>query len=149
MAQQVADEDDRLPYAGAVTSPEALERLRRSPDAVLVDVRTYAEWRYVGHPDLSAIGRAVLFVSWQSFPDGARNPSFVEDVSDAVGEGDPEIFLLCRSGQRSHHAAVALTEAGYSRCWNISDGFEGPKDEAGHRGTVAGWRHHGLPWTQD
>ena len=58
------------------------------------------------------------------------------------------IYFLCRSGVRSKHAAIAMTEAGWARCFNIASGFEGPPDPAGHRGTVDGWKAQGLPWTQ-
>jgi hypothetical protein len=41
-----------------------------------------------------------------------------------------------------------MTQAGATHCYNISDGFEGPMDKAGHRGAVAGWKQSGLPWLQ-
>lgn len=135
-------------YAGDVTSAEAMEILEQDGGAVLVDVRTDAEWTFVGRPDLSILGRDAVFVSWQTFPGMAPNAGFVEAVRSAVADRDAPVLLMCRSGQRSRAAAIALTADGYTRALNISDGFEGPKDDAGHRGTVSGWRHAGLPWTQ-
>jgi len=38
--------------------------------------------------------------------------------------------------------------AGFPRAFNVADGFEGPVDQEGHRGTVAGWKADGLPWRQ-
>jgi hypothetical protein len=32
--------------------------------------------------------------------------------------------------------------------FNVLEGFEGPKDGEGHRGTLGGWRKAGLPWVQ-
>ena len=49
---------------------------------------------------------------------------------------------------RSLAAARLMGALGYERCFNVTDGFEGPPDGAGHRGTVAGWKASGLPWRQ-
>lgn len=137
-----------LGYAGVLSSSEAMDVLKRDARAVLIDVRTEPEWNFVGRPDLTDLGREPLLISWQTYPGMQPNGGFVEAVRAAVPETDRTLLLLCRSGQRSHHAAVALTAAGYQDCRNISDGFEGPKDDAGHRNTVSGWRANGLPWQQ-
>jgi hypothetical protein len=31
----------------------------------------------------------------------------------------------------------------------VLEGFEGQRNHAGRRGSIDGWRHHGLPWSQD
>ena len=135
-------------YAGDVDSRQALDILRDNPRAVLLDVRSAPEWEFVGRPDLSGLGREPVLVPWQTFPGMERNANFIPAVA-AEGIGtDQVVLLLCRSGQRSKHAAIALTEQGYQHCFNISDGFEGPKDSAGHRNTVSGWRANSLPWVQ-
>ena len=136
------------PYAGDVNSRQALDILRDNPRAVLLDVRSAPEWEFVGRPDLSGLGREPVLVSWQSFPGMECNPDFISAVEAEDIGADRVVLLLCRSGQRSKHAATALTERGYQHCFNISDGFEGPKDAAGHRNTVSGWRANGLPWVQ-
>jgi rhodanese-related sulfurtransferase len=135
-------------YAGDVTSVEAMEILKRDETAVLLDVRSDAEWTFVGRPDLSALGREPVMISWQTFPGMAPNGGFVLGVSRSVEDKTVPVLVLCRSGQRSRSAAIALTAAGFSDCRNISDGFEGPKDDNGHRNTVTGWRASGLPWQQ-
>jgi len=136
-----------MSYAGNVDSSDAYAALKADADAVLVDVRTSAEWSYVGVPDLSKIGKRVIPLEWQRFPDGALNRSFVEQLREAgVGEGAP-IYFLCRSGVRSAAAADVATAAGLGPAYNVSDGFEGPLDLEGHR-TVAGWKVAGLPWRQ-
>jgi rhodanese-related sulfurtransferase len=135
-------------YAGDVDSRQAADILRDNPRAVLVDVRSAPEWEFVGRPDLSGLGREPVLISWQTFPGMERNQGFVDDVAAAGVTPDQVVLLLCRSGQRSKNAAIALTERGYQHCFNISDGFEGPKDAAGHRNTVSGWRASGLPWAQ-
>jgi Rhodanese-related sulfurtransferase len=134
-------------YAGDIDPAESYAALEASTDAVLVDVRTAAEWSYVGLPDLSQIGKRVIPIEWQHFPDGTQNDNFLEQLRHAgVAEGVP-VYFLCRSGVRSVAAAKAATAAGLGPAYNVSDGFEGPLDHDGHR-TVAGWKAAGLPWRQ-
>jgi len=136
-----------MSYAGDVDAAHSYAALTATPDAVLVDVRTTAEWSYVGLPDLSQIGKRVSPIEWQRFPDGTRNDNFLEQLRLAgVGEGAP-IYFLCRSGVRSAAAATLATVAGFGPAYNVSDGFEGPLGPDGHR-TLAGWKAAGLPWRQ-
>lgn len=134
-------------YAGDITPTEAWELLTQDADAVLVDVRTDAEWRYVGVPDLRGLGRQAALVEWVSYPSGQANPRFLEQIAAAgVTAGRPVVFL-CRSGQRSIGAAQAATAAGYGPAYNVLEGFEGATGPDGHRGHT-GWRADGLPWVQ-
>ena len=139
-------------YQADVTPAEAWSTLSNEPGAALVDVRTAAEWSYVGLPDVSTIGAPFLRVEWQSFPSGEVNPAFAEALDAALKkEGtspDAPVYFICRSGARSASAAAAMTAAGYSRCYNVAGGFEGPRDAEGHRGTVEGWKAAKLPWVQ-
>jgi rhodanese-related sulfurtransferase len=135
-------------YAGDVPPKQAWDILSKDKDAVLVDVRTDAEWLFVGVPDLAGLGKAPVNVAWQTYPGMVLNPSFVDAVKTAAPDKDTQILFLCRSGQRSKSAAIALTQVGYRRCYNISEGFEGDKDVQAHRGTVGGWKFAGLPWKQ-
>lgn len=139
---------DPKTYAGDVTATAAWEQLKSNPDARLVDVRTQPEWSYVGVPDLAATGRQIVLLSWQVFPTMSRNDAFGDQIaSQGLGKETP-IYLLCRSGVRSKAAAEFLTQLGYAQCYNILDGFEGPADQARHRGQLAGWKAEGLPWIQ-
>jgi len=136
-----------MSYAGDVDAAHSYAALKATPDAVLVDVRTAAEWSYVGLPDLSQIGKRVIPIEWQYFPDGTRNDSFLEQLRLAgLAEGAP-IYFLCRSGIRSAAAATLATAAGFGPAYNVSEGFEGPLGPDGHR-TLAGWKAAGLPWRQ-
>ena len=135
-------------YAGDVTPKEAWALLEQDPNACLIDVRTEAEWRYVGLPLLAALGRDTLCVSWLTYPDNAHNSAFVDQVAAAGVKPDQTVLLICRSGQRSRSAAMALTAQGFARCINVAEGFEGDRDDTGHRGTVGGWKVAGLPWAQ-
>jgi len=136
-----------MSYAGDISPQDAYAALRDDHSAVLVDVRTQAEWSYVGLPDLSDVGKRVVCVEWQRFPDGRRNDCFLDELRAAgVGGGGPTYFL-CRSGVRSAAAAELATAHGLAPAYNVADGFEGPHDEQGHR-VVAGWKAAGLPWRQ-
>jgi rhodanese-related sulfurtransferase len=137
-----------MPYAGDVEPAAAYALLADREDAVLVDVRTTAEWRYVGGPDLRAVGRPVVQIEWSRFPDGARNGAFVDELTAAGVAKDAPVLFLCRSGVRSVAAAEAATAAGWTGAYNILQGFEGNPDDAGHRGTSGGWKVAGLPWRQ-
>ena len=128
-----------LPYAGALLPAEAHALMQAG--AKLVDVRTDAELHFVG----SVPGSEVI--EWNSYPEGHRNPAFLELLAEAVHKDAPVMFL-CRSGVRSHHAAIAATEAGWAEAYNVLEGFEGDKDAAGHRGVAGGWRFARLPWVQ-
>jgi rhodanese-related sulfurtransferase len=131
-----------------VTPLQTWEALQDNPLAHMVDVRTDAEWAYVGFPDLSAVGKRLLHISWQVFPRMDVNEGFVAALRDAAATSEHHLYFLCRSGVRSLHAAQAAIAAGFAHAYNIADGFEGPPDEDGHRGTVAGWKVDGLPWRQ-
>ncbi|WP_137144249.1 rhodanese-like domain-containing protein [Mycolicibacterium sp. CR10] len=136
-----------MSYAGDVTPEEAWKLLSENPDAVLVDCRTEAEWRFVGVADTSSLDRDVVYVEWNR-TDGTRNDGFVDDlVASGVAPGERPVVFLCRSGNRSIGAAEAATEAGIAPSYNILDGFEGNLDESKHRGG-AGWKAVGLPWKQ-
>jgi len=135
-------------YAGDITPQEAWEMLAGEADTVLVDVRTPAEWSYVGIPDLESIGKRPLLVPWALYPDNQINPTFMVDMASVGARRDQKLLFLCRSGVRSRAAAIAMTDAGYGPCHNIASGFEGDRDENRHRGTVGGWKVDGLPWIQ-
>jgi len=139
-------------FRGDVSAEEAWKALSADPDSVLVDVRTMAEWHYVGVPSLDDVGKTPVFVEWQTFPGGEQATDFVDLLGQelaARGVGtDAPIYFLCRSGSRSRAAAMAAGAAGYVNCFNIGPGFEGPLDENRHRNAIAGWRAAGLPWSQ-
>jgi rhodanese-related sulfurtransferase len=135
-------------YAGDLTPAQAYERLQTDANAKLIDVRTQAEWVYVGVPDLSAAGKQPILVQWQTFPAMARNEAFADQLkAQGIAPGDTLLFL-CRSGVRSKAAAELMTQLGYAASYNITDGFEGPLDGSRHRGAAGGWKASGLPWAQ-
>ena len=130
-----------LGYAGAMTPREAHEVIRANPKAKLVDVRTRAEWDWVGR-----IPGAVE-IELLTYPGSRPNTAFLQELEQKVGKDAPVMFI-CRSGARSHNAATMAAQAGYADAYNVLEGFEGDKDRDGHRNSVGGWRAAGLPWTQ-
>ncbi|HEY8977583.1 MAG TPA: rhodanese-like domain-containing protein [Burkholderiaceae bacterium] len=130
-----------LPFAGSVPPSEAWA-LVESGRAVLVDVRTSDERKFVGYVPES------IHVAWASGTSLTRNPRFLRELEAKVDKSDV-VLLLCRSGKRSALAAEAATKAGFTAAFNVSEGFEGDLDADGHRGRLGGWRLHGLKWVQD
>lgn len=126
--------------------------LQANSRAQLIDVRTRAEWTYVGIPDLGPLGRRTVLIEWQTFPDQSVDLRFAERLANelqALGvQVDDDLFFICRSGSRSLAAAKVMAASGYRACHNVSEGFEGPLDDARHRGTQIGWKAIGLPWQQ-
>src|ERR1700749_1139457 len=135
-------------YAGDVRPLAAWKILSKRKDAVLIDVRTRAEWNYVGLPDLETLAKKPALLEWQVFPSMQPNPEFVAALSGALPDKEAPLLFLCRSGARSAAAAKAMTAAGYSSCFNVAEGFEGPLDAQAKRGTAGGWKAAGLPWRQ-
>lgn len=133
--------DADVPFAGSVTPPEAWTLFQRG-DAVLVDVRSAEERKFVGQVP------GTLHVAWATGIGLVRNPRFVGELGGKLKK-DQHIMFLCRSGKRSAFAAEAARKAGFSNVFNVLEGFEGEIDAAQQRGLQGGWRFHRLPWTQD
>lgn len=130
-----------LPYRGALLPAEAYKLLQKVPEAHIVDVRSNAELDWVGR-----IAGAVE-IELRSYPNMQPNANFLNQLSQQVNK-DAIVMFLCRSGARSDYAATIATQSGFTDCYNILEGFEGDKDEAGHRGSVTGWKAAKLPWVQ-
>ena len=124
------------------------DALRNDPQAQLVDVRTDAEWTYVGLTDLRGTGKQPVLIPWQIFPAMLVNTGFTDHLRQAGLTPEHRLYFICRSGVRSLAAAEAAREAGFPHAYNVADGFEGPPDGSGHRGQVSGWKAEGLPWRQ-
>jgi len=139
-------------YAGDVSAREAWAALEGTPAATLIDVRTRAEWTYVGVPQLPGLNKAPLFVAWDDFESGSLVPDFTgrldaELARNGIGPEAP-LYFICRSGARSRNAAILATEAGHAHSYNIKFGFEGRLSPERHRATPGSWKAEGLPWVQ-
>ena len=137
---QKRSEENGLPYAGAVTPGEAFAILQENPAAVLIDVRTQAELELVGR-----IPNA-LHIEWAFYPGMVKNQDFAKQLTEKVDKNRTVIFL-CRTGGRSHNAAVVAQQLGYSKAYNMLEGFEGEANEFKQRTMINGWKNANLPWT--
>lgn len=137
-----------------MTPPEVWHALSTDPNTALVDVRSRAEWTFVGVPDLSELNRTLALVEWRHYPVMDINPQFLDAVDSRLeGETIETLYFICRSGARSREAAdhyrARATEAGASvRCVNVAEGFEGDLNHIGQRGHLNGWKARGLAWRQ-
>jgi len=125
----------------------AIERLQNNPQALFVDVRSKAEFKYVGYPENS------ILIPWIDDPDWEPNPEVFSDLVMQELDGrenllNTEIILICRSGYRSNDALKCLENKGFTQVSHVASGFEGDLDENDHRGNLNGWRHDGMPWSQ-
>lgn len=106
-------------------------------------MRTQAERDWVGRVAIPEAQHLAL--QWSTYPGGAKNPDFVDQLEELASHDDV-LLMLCRSGVRSRFAAEAATARGFRHCYDILEGFEGDRDGEGHRKTVGGWCKAGLPW---
>ncbi len=154
-SERASVDGSKMGYAGDLSPRDAWDMLSGDKKAVLIDVRSRAEWTFVGVASLASLGKAPLYVSWQNYSTGldgraqmVPNPQFSSAVAAAVDKDASAIFL-CRSGGRSKSAAIAMTTIGFVRAYNLAGGFEGDRDANGHRGSAGGWKAAGLAWTQE
>lgn len=142
----------QVSYAGDVDPATAYKDLATTSTAQLIDVRTRAEWSFVGIPDLAAIGKEPILIEWQSWPQMQVESDFLDRLKAELAArnvpADAPLYFLCRSGVRSAAAAACATAEGLGKSFNIAGGFEGPPDQDRHRGQVAGWKASELPWIQ-
>lgn len=160
----------------SILSIEAYDMLNTIPNTYLVDVRTRAEYQFIGHPPMAYLFPYYFFAN-NLIKDGEslgyqwniRNKSFVKEVSKVFQE-ENNLIIICRDGTRSAAAAAELVENGFKYIYNVKDGFEGPQfpffeDEnrlkyyrqLAKRNDLQGYKHRryygwqwwGLPWTYD
>jgi len=156
-------------YEGDISPLYTWDMLRNCEhEVVLIDVRTFAEWAWVGYPDISSTGRDMWKIEWLQYPQMTVNPEYlstlvrkVEINLTSIGSSGKLLILcfICRSGSRSLHAGMAFVDYFSSKrngdevdsgilVYNVSSGFEGRQDDRGHRSCVEGWKFDGLPWIQ-
>ena len=113
-----------------VITPEEANFRTEAGEVMLIDVRSPQEWRQTGVPKGA---RRVTIHD----PGGLKG--FLKAMAAAVG-GDLKkpIALICARGNRSTVAQKVLIEAGFTRVFNIREGFTG-----GPYGP--GWVKRGLP----
>ena len=144
-----------------MTAEDAYKHTMDNMDKTLfVDIRTPSELNYLGAVTVMDAHVPLVFMDTTAWNDKkhrykrANNNNFVSDIDAALkkkGLGkDDTVILMCRSGSRSGYAANKLADAGYTKVYNVVDGYEGDKAKEGAdkgRRTVNGWKNSGLPWT--
>ncbi len=133
----------------SLTPKEAYDLVQSDPSALLVDVRSTFEYLFVGHPTDS------VHVAWMDDPDFKVDPEFARNVRALTlggicteGGSAVPVLLICRSGKRSLEAGEELINEGFTKVYNVLEGFEGDLDKEHKRSTLGGWRFAGLPWAQ-
>ena len=129
---------------------QAYQLLQNDTDTVLIDVRSTMEYEYVGHPVQA------VHIPLKESPDWQTDITFADKVKqqltifrpDVAGVESIPLLLLCRSGKRSKLAANILEQEGFMNTYSILDGFEGDRNDQGHRNAINGWRFNKLPWEQ-
>ncbi len=157
-----------------ILSIEAYDMLNTVPDTYLIDVRTRAEYQFVGHPVGAHLFPYMFMTHVLKNKDGdceyqfnLKNKDFINEMSNAFQKTN-NLLIISRDGTRSEMAAKALVNVGFKNVFNVSDGFEGAEfphyednnkqkyyRQLARRNTVYGfnlrrhygWQWWGLPWT--
>jgi rhodanese-related sulfurtransferase len=150
-----------------VTPREAYEMWEADPDGVtILDVRSFEEYVFAGHPEM-AKNVPLAFLRYERPPADAEpaprtpgtlppgfsiepNAEFLPEVKSVCGE-DETILVLCGSGGRAAKAVDMLAKAGFTKAYNIVNGFEGelvldPTSPDFSKNKDNGWNDVGLPW---
>lgn len=130
-------------YGHFCSSKTAWDALKADPSAVLVDVRTSAEWNADGVPSVDELSKDLITIEWRTLPNMNVNSQFAVELLKAVEDKEANVFFICRSGGRSDEAATFARSIGYQNCINVSGGFTG-----GSQTDLESWRSSGLPWRQ-
>jgi rhodanese-related sulfurtransferase len=144
-----------ISYADDVTTVEAYNMVCDNTNVYIVDVRTDAEWIWVGHPGPNNTGegdcldgKVVNIPFWIEKLGGwpVGNESFIKDVNEFFEDiEDPVLITMCLSGYRGGLSRDLLESEGYE-AHNMIHGFQGKRDpDTGYR-TVNGWVVDGLPY---
>jgi len=142
------------------TAAEAYDHMQKHGDRTLfIDVRDPIEVNFTGMPAVADANVPLKFAdtskwSMEKKQFGMKtNPNFVAEVGarlEAKGLTKSDaVIVMCRSGPRSAKAANALAKAGYTKVYNLIEGFEGDAVKEGpNKGqrTLNGWKNAHLPW---
>ena len=116
-----------------ITCKEIKDYLEKNTKSVLLDVRTQEEWDNDGKPDGDKIGLRTYFLEIRR----SASFNFVQEFKNLNINQDKEIFVICKSGERSQISAELLSKENYKSI-NVSDGFKGSQEGVG-------WKKSCLP----
>ncbi len=155
------DPKKHTPQGLYIDAKETIELMKKDPKVILVDVRTPAEWQFVGHTRAAQIMIPSIFFKFDGVDEkkpryrSVLNEGFVSELEDKAADldadSDSTYILMCRSGAtRAQPAAKMLAQYGYKNVYIMTDGFEGSKikegDKKGFR-LKNGWKNSGAAWT--
>lgn len=137
-----------------IEAKEAYDLLENDDNSVLIDVRTFEEFNFVGYANSFSFDDRMLMAPWKILPGMVENPEFANLLSDNLEKSfgsdakETKLIFMCRSGARSNAAANHALNLGYKNCYNLIGGFEGDIDANEHRSNINGWKASNLPWRQ-
>lgn len=140
-----------------VTSQEAYSFLVEHPQKYfLIDVRTAAEWEFVGVPSLPNNSKPI-FVEYLTYPSWSKNSNFLNGTISALKESPSfdlstsQVIFMCKTGGRSIRGATEFANAyPMLQVLNIDHGFQGDLNtKDSHRNELNGWVASNLPYTQN
>ncbi len=110
----------KLPYKGALTPSEAYQ-LMAEKGAKLVDVRSRAEWDWVGRVP------GAVEIELLAYPGMQPNPNFLNQLKQQVGP-DSLVLFMCRSGQRCNQVCRReerrFSQRGTVECYGRGNGVQ-------------------------
>ena len=155
------DPKKQTPQGLYIDAKETQALMKKDPNVILVDVRTPAEWQFVGHTHDAQIMIPSVFFKYDGVDEkkpryrSMINSDFVSQLEEQAAElgADEEstYVLMCRSGAtRAQPAAKMLFQYGYKNVYVMTDGFEGGKTKVGDKSGFRlqnGWKNSGAEWT--
>jgi len=159
-----------------ILSIEAYDMLNTVPDTYIIDIRTRAEYQFIGHPVGSYLFPYMFMTKKFQKNNGLygyqfsdKNADFISEISKIFQKSN-NLLIICRDGKRSMLAARELVSAGFKNIYDVEDGFEGAEfpsfeDKNRHkfyrqlarRNKIYGldhrrhygWQWWGLPWNYE
>ena len=157
-----------------ILSLEAYDMLNTVPETYLIDVRTRAEYQFVGHP-INAYLFPYMFMTHDlekhngkyRYAFSKKNKKFIGQISKVFKKTD-NLLIICSDGVRSALAVKELMAGGFKNIYDVENGFEGPEfpffknsnqqkfyRQLAKRNKINGFNHKrhygwqwwGLPWT--
>ncbi|KAM1470285.1 hypothetical protein TB2_040800 [Malus domestica] len=119
---------------GVDSARSAYAKLGEEANAQLLDIRSPADFRQFGTPDVKGLGKKAVSIVYK----GEDKPGFLKKLSLKFKEPEnTTLFILDKFDENSELVAELVTVNGFKAAYAIKDGAEGPR----------GWVNSGLPWT--
>jgi rhodanese-related sulfurtransferase len=87
-------------------------------------------------------------IEWNTAPEFEVDPHFAEQVLRMAGRKDRAVILICHSGKRSIDVGLRSRSMASRTSATCSRASKASSTPIITRGTLGGWRKHGLPWRQ-